>query len=53
MTTKKPGKDRSWFCHPPKPSTAVKIIKDNLFQRGFLPESAYGLSSIHQLEALY
>jgi hydrogenase maturation protease len=31
---------------------AVKIIKDNLFQRGFLPESAYKLSSIHQLEVL-
>ncbi len=31
---------------------AVKIIKNNLFQRGFLPESVYRLSSIHQLEVL-
>ena len=28
----------------------IKIIKENLFQRGFLSESALRLSSIHQLE---
>ncbi len=31
---------------------AVKIIKENLFQRGFLPESVFRLSSIHKLEVL-
>ena len=30
----------------------VHIIKENLFRRGFLPETAYRLSSIYQLEVL-
>jgi len=31
---------------------AVHIIKEHLFRRGLLPETAYRLASIHQLEAL-
>lgn len=30
----------------------VHIIKENLYQRGFLPETAYQLASIYQLEVL-
>jgi len=30
----------------------VRIIKEHLFQRGFLSETTYRLSSIHQLQVL-